>query len=88
MINLIPTKDKKLMLRDFYIRFLVVLFFAFSFSIFAACAAMIPAFVVSLEKKNAIDLKIKTQDGEVMPEIDQKALSVINALNSKMDIKK
>ena len=86
MINLIPNKDKKVMIIDFYIRFISTMFFVLGFGGLIACVSLVPAFVLSIEKKSSVDMKLKTQTEEVMPEIDQQALGAINDLNSKMDI--
>lgn len=84
MINLIPIEQKKEIERDFRSRSLIASLMMLAFLIFISLIAMLPAFIMSLEKKISVNKKLEMQKNEVMPEIDQKAQVEIKELDSRI----
>ena len=86
MINLIPIEKKKEMMIGFYYKVIVVIFLALGISIFVASFAILPSYVFSSMKKSIISQRLETQKVEIIPKVDEQALSVFNDLNSKLDL--
>jgi cell division protein FtsB len=86
MINLIPNEEKKKMARDFYQRVLIMFLVVFSFGVLVACASLLPAYLLSVEKKSLVDAKLETQKNETIPEPDQKSMAIINDLTNKLNL--
>lgn len=85
MINLIPVEEKARMNKDFYLRFLIVAFVMFGILFLMASVAIFPSYMLLIEKKSTINTKLKTQENEVVPEVDQKASNIIEDLNKKIE---
>ena len=84
MINLIPNEEKKVMIRDFYLRLLVVSFVIFAFAIFVASVAILPAYFISSTQKNLASEKLDIQKNESLPLVDQETATAIKDLKSKL----
>lgn len=84
MINLIPIKEKKEIRKDFYYRFLTVFFVMLGFLVFVFLVAILPAYIISFEKKVSTSKNLEIQKNKVMPEIDQKAQIAIKDLNARL----
>ncbi len=84
MINLIPTEEKKEIVKDFYLRFSVIFFIVLNFLILLFLIAILPSYLISYEKKNSINNKFEMQKNEIIPEIDQKAQASIKDLDAKL----
>lgn len=86
MINLIPNKEKKRKVKDFYFRLLVMFLVVLSFSILIATVAILPAYFLSSVKKNLINTKLEAQKNEPTPLLDQKVLATVQDLNNKLNL--
>ena len=86
MINLIPIEEKKNIQKDFYCRVAIVILFMFCCLIFISTIAILPAYFVSYEKKVSIGKKLELQKNEVMPEIDQRAQTIIKDLDARLSL--
>lgn len=84
MINLIPIEEKKEIKKDFFYRFLVVALIMLTFWILIFLVSILPAYLISLEKKVSISKKLEIQKNEIMPEIDQKAQVALKELNTRL----
>lgn len=86
MINLIPNEEKKRKVKDFYFRLLVVFFVVLGISILIASVSILPAYFLSLEKKNLINTKLEIQQNEPMLSLDQETLDVVKDLDNKLNL--
>ena len=86
MINLIPNKEKKEMVKGFYFRLVVLFLVAGSISIVIAFVAILPAYFFSSAKSNLINTKLEAQKLEPVPLPDQETLAVIKDLDKKLDL--
>src|SRR3989344_3764669 len=86
MINLIPNEEKKKKRKDFYFRLLVTAFTVFGFSTLIAAAALLPAYFLSVVKKNLISEKVEAQKNEPVPLLDQKTLDLVKYLGNKLSL--
>ncbi|HEY4502816.1 MAG TPA: hypothetical protein VJC14_00035 [Candidatus Paceibacterota bacterium] len=86
MINLIPNEEKKKKVKDFYFRLTIVSFFVLGFSMLIAVVAMLPAYFLSVEKKNLINSKLEFQKNEPVPEIDKKTTAAVRDLKIRLNL--
>jgi Tfp pilus assembly protein PilN len=86
MINLIPNQDKKNMAKNFYLRLTALSFGMFGICVLFATASMLPAYFMSLTKKNFAEIKLETQKNEVVPAPDQQSLATIKSLNLQLSL--
>jgi hypothetical protein len=86
MINLIPNEEKKKKVKDFYFRLAVVFFIVLGFSLVVATTTILPAYFLSLEKKNFVNTTLENQKKEPVPLFDQKNLTAVNDIKNKLKI--
>lgn len=86
MINLIPNEERKKMIKDFYLRFVVLLFFAFGFSVLVASVSILPSYFASAVKVSVATERLIGETSKPVPEIGQKTQGVIKELNTKVGI--
>lgn len=86
MINLIPNEEKKKKVKDFYFRFLVMFLVVLGFSVLIASVSILPAYFLSLAKKNLINAKLEIQKNEPVPPPSQETLDTIKDLNNKLNL--
>ena len=86
MINLIPNQDKKKMAKNFYIRLTALSFAMFGICILFTSAALLPAYFMSLTKKNIAEEKLETQKNNTVPELDKQSLATIKNLNNQLNL--
>lgn len=86
MINLIPNEERKKMIKDFYLRFVVVFFFALGFSVLVASAALLPAYFASSVKMNLALERLAVEKDKPVPLVGQQTQEVIKELNIKLGI--
>lgn len=86
MINLIPIKEKKEIRKDFYYRFLIVFFVMLGFLVFVFLVAILPAYIISFEKKVSTSKNLEIQKNKIMPEIDQQAQMAIKNLDTRLTL--
>jgi hypothetical protein len=86
MINLIPIEKKKKIVANFYYKFIALAFFVFGLSILVASFSILPSYILSSIKKNIVNEKLETQKTDVIPKLDEHTLSVLNSLNSELDL--
>ena len=86
MINLIPNEEKKKMVKDFYLRLLVVFFLVLSFSVLIAFVSILPSYFSSSIKKSLASQKLATENNSPTPNTDKDTLSAIANLNSKLTL--
>ena len=84
MINLLPIEEKKELKKDFFYRSLTVFSLVLCFLVFISIIAILPTYLISLEKKNTTNKKLEIQKNEVIPEIDQKAVVAIKDLDNRL----
>jgi hypothetical protein len=86
MINLIPNKEKKEMVKGFYARLMVLFLIMAGVSFIIAFIAIIPSYFFSSLKVGLVHSKLEAQKKEPVPVPDQETLSVIKDLNSKLSL--
>ncbi len=86
MINLIPNEEKERMVKDFYLRLVVVSFVMLGVSFFVASLAILPAYILSSAEKNFIDSKLKSQENETIPLPDKNTLEIVQDLEDKLNL--
>jgi Tfp pilus assembly protein PilN len=86
MINLIPNKEKKVMMRGFYYRLLVLFLVIGCVSFVFLTVALLPTYFTSLTKNNIVKVKLEVQKNEPVSVLDQQTLSIIKDLGKKLDI--
>ena len=86
MINLIPIKEKKELIKNFYLRFLVVFFYMLIFSIIILFIVILPSYFISVAKISDAILKLEAQKKEPIPEVDQNTLALIKDVNTKLNL--
>jgi len=86
MINLIPNQEKKKKVRDFYFRLTTVTLFVLSLVALVALSAMLPAYFLSSVKQNLAEAKLGSQNTEPVPLLDLKTQTVIDGLNSRLNL--
>jgi len=86
MINLIPNKERKEMVRCFYLKLTTLFLIVGSFVFIAFFVAILPSYFLSSVKNNIVDKKLETQNNEIAPLPDQKTLSVIKNLSNELDL--
>jgi len=86
MINLIPQAEKKLMVKFFYYKLVILFFIICGFSLFIVFVSILPSYFLSSVKKNIVINQLESQKNEPVPLPDQKTLSVIKDLNNKLDL--
>lgn len=86
MINLIPNEEKKQMIRDFYLRLVIVFFITLSASVIIATINMLPAYFLVSTKNNVINEKLVTQQNEPLPLLSQETVSTSKNINAKLDL--
>ncbi len=86
MINLTPNKEKKKMIKDFYLRLVVVFIMMLGVSVVISSFALIPSYLFSIVKKRFSEEKLVVQKNIPLPEFDQQTLALIGDLNSKLNL--
>ena len=86
MINLIPNKEKKEMVKAFYYRLLVLFLVTIGFSVFLIFVSILPSYFVSSVKMNFVNKKLENQKQELVPSPDQKILAEIKNIDTKLDV--
>ncbi|HTE48299.1 MAG TPA: hypothetical protein VK675_00115 [Candidatus Paceibacterota bacterium] len=86
MINLIPNKEKKEMVKGFRYRLVVLFLIVGAFCFLIVLIAILPAFFLSVAKDNIINAKLEEQKSEPVPLLDQQTLAVIKDLDNKLSI--
>ncbi len=86
MINLIPIKEKKELIKFFYLRFLIVLLYMFGFSIIILFIIILPSYFISMVQLSDATMKLETQKKEPIPEVDQNTLDLIKDVNNKLSL--
>ena len=86
MINLIPNKEKQKIVKDFYLRFLIVFLYMLGFSAIILTVSILPSFFISMVKVNDASFKLENQKKEPIPEVDQNTLVLIKDVNTKLSL--
>lgn len=86
MINLIPNKEKKEMIKSSHSRLVILFLVIASFSFLIASVAILPSYFLSAVRNSIINTKLEIQKSEPVPIIDQQTLLVIKDLNNKLDL--
>lgn len=86
MINLIPNSEKKKMIRDFYFRFITVLFSAVGLSLILVIIALTPAYFFTTFRENLINESLVKQENTPIPTASQQAVSVSEELDRKISL--
>lgn len=86
MINLIPNTEKKMMIRDFYLRLVVIVFLALGSVAVIASIVLFPSYFLSSVKKDLISEKLDKELAEPIDEISKQTLSAIEDLDKKLSL--
>lgn len=86
MINLIPNKEKKLMIRDFYWRLALVAIFSLSTVVLIASIALLPSYFMSSVKKSLAEEKLEVEKAEPIDKADQETLSLLSLLDEELSM--
>ncbi len=86
MINLIPNEQKKKMVKSFYYRLAVVYLLAFGLCILISTVVMTPSYFIVYNKMDVANKKLEVQKKEPVPLPDRETLSVIEDLNTRLDL--
>jgi len=86
MINLIPNEEKNKIAVNFYYKLVTVVFSMFGLAVLFATFLILPSYVLSSIKLDISAERLNSQSKEPIPEVDQQTLSILNALNSKLDL--
>ena len=86
MINLIPNEEKKKMSEDFYFRLVTIFFVMLSFSVLIASILILPSYFFSSIEGNVVNTKLKLQENESIPILDQNTLMVVKDLENKLSL--
>lgn len=86
MINLIPSEEKKRIIKDFYLRVVVVFLVVFSISIFILNLILIPALSYSSIKKNLSITQLEQQKNNPPVEFAFGAENLVENISKKINI--
>lgn len=86
MINLIPNKEKKEMIKGFYYRLVILFLVVGGFSFLIVSVAILPSYFFSSVRNNIANARLEIQKGEPVPVPDQQTLLMIKNLNNKLDL--
>jgi hypothetical protein len=84
MINLIPTEEQKGITKGFYLRLIVVFFGLLAFCAFVASVALVPAYLLALNKERIANSKLEIQKSETIPQLDKDTVKLIKEIDGKM----
>jgi len=86
MIDLMPTKEKKELIRAFYLRLTTVLFLVLGVCMLIASIALLPSYFLSIAKENSVNEKLKIEKSEGVYAVNEQTLLQINALDKKLTL--
>jgi hypothetical protein len=86
MINLIPKEEERKMAVDFYSRLAVLFLLMLSFSVLAACVAILPAYFISSVNNSVVSTKLKMQKAQPLPELGEQSLATVKDINTKLGL--
>lgn len=86
MINLIPSQEKKRMVRDFYYRLVATIFTMLSICALILVAAIFPSYFSAVLKRNIASEKLKILESEPLPEVDQEILKIMDDIKAKLNL--
>jgi hypothetical protein len=84
MINLIPNKEKKEMVKGFYYRLIVLFLAVGSVSFLIVLVAILPSYFLSSEKNSVANAKLEMQKNEPAPLPQEQTLTIIKNINNKL----
>lgn len=84
MINLIPNKEKKEMVRGFYFRLLVLFFVMISIFFFIGFLAILPSYFFSSIKVHLMNSRLDIQKNTPVALPDQETLATIKDIDNKL----
>lgn len=86
MINLIPTKEKKDMIRGFYFRLGTMFFLMLGVVMLVATIALLPSYFLSIAKVNSVSEKLNLEESAATQSINQNTAAEISVLDRKLTI--
>lgn len=86
MINLIPNKEKKIMIKNFYYRLVTIIFLELSLIVLIASITLLPSFFISSAKKDAINKRLETETMEKLSPLDEEVLLTVSVLDDKLSL--
>src|SRR3989339_282450 len=84
MINLIPKEEKKKMLTGFYLRLAILFIIALDFCVLIAFSSILPAYFISSAKYSLISAKLKSQQLEPLPSLEEDSLALVQDIDKKL----
>lgn len=86
MINLIPNEEKKIKVKDFYLRFFILLLLILAFSFCVASIVLFPSYYAISLNKNLISEKLSTLQNTPSSEVENTNASEIALFNSQLSL--
>lgn len=86
MINLIPSQEKKIISKAFYLRFVVVTFWVFTILMLLSSIILLPSFFYSNLKKGLVLDQIELQKRNPPVELEQGAETLVKDLENKLTL--
>jgi Tfp pilus assembly protein PilN len=86
MINLIPIEEKKKMVKDFYLRFIVVCLVTLGFLVLIASVALLPSYFFVSAKESVIKSKIENQKSIPLSTPDIETYTAVSSINKRLQI--
>ncbi len=86
MINLIPNEEKKVMIKNFYYRLVIVVLFALGIVMFIASIVLLPSYFISSVKERSFNKSLNAEIAKEIETINQQNLSIVSALDYKLSL--
>ena len=86
MINLIPNKEQKEIVRGFYYRLVVLFLMLVGTSFLVIFGAILPSYFLSSVEVNLVNVKLETQAKMPVPAPQEQTLLAIKDLNNKLTL--
>ena len=86
MINLIPIEEKKKMVKDFYLRFIIICMINLGFVALIGSVALLPSYFFVSTKENVIKNKIENQNSIPLSTPDIETSTSVSSINKRLQI--
>jgi len=86
MINLIPNKEQKIMVKDFYLRLIIVILFALSFIVFIALVVLLPSYFISSVNVDVSNEKLDIKNIEEIKKTSQNTIFIISSFDKQLSL--
>ncbi len=86
MINLIPKKEKKKIIINFYFRLAILIIVMLDFCILVAFFSLLPSYFISSIKYSLISAKLENQKLEPLPPREEDSLVLVKDIDNKVSL--